>query len=66
MRRGRPELGLIPAEFHVGSEGAEVKSGLDHSLWSLLVMDGLLQSHNVPLLSLDLLQDLQTEHENMW
>lgn len=66
MRQGLPELGLIPAELHVGSEGAEVKSGLNHSPRSLLVMDGLLQSHDVPLLSLDLLQDLQTEHGNMW
>lgn len=57
-RRGVPELGLISAELHVGPEGAEVQSGLSYSQWGLFVVDGLLQSHNVPLLVPDLLQNL--------
>lgn len=60
MRQAVPELGSISAELHVRSEGAEVKSGLNDSQWSLFVVDGLLQSHNVPLLGPDLLQNLHT------
>ncbi len=57
-----PELGFISAELHVGSEGAEVKSGLSYSQWSLFVVDGLLESHNVPLLDPNVLQDLHTQY----
>lgn len=60
MRQAVPELGSISAELHVRSEGAEVKSGLNDSQWSLFVVDGLLQSHNVPILGPDLLQNLHT------
>lgn len=62
MRQGVPELGSISAELHVRSEGAEVKSGLNDSQRSLFVVDGLIQSHNVPLLGPDLLQNLHTHN----
>lgn len=61
-----PELGPVPAELHVGSEGAQVKSGLSYSQWSLFVVDSLLNSHDALLLSHDLLQDLRTQsHGNI-
>lgn len=53
-----PELGRVPAELHVGSEGAKVKPGLGHSQRSLFVVDGLLQSHHVFLQGSNLLQSL--------
>lgn len=56
-----PELGLIPAEFHGWSERAQIKSGLNHSQWCLFVVDGLLESFNVPLLTPNLLQYLQEQ-----
>lgn len=65
MRQAVPELGLVSAELHVGSEGAQVKSGLSDSQWSLFVVDGLLESYNVPLLSRNLLQDLHTPSINI-
>lgn len=65
MRLVVPELGLVSAELHVGSEGAQVKSRLSDSQWSLFVVDGLLESHDVPLLSPNLLQDLHTPSINI-
>lgn len=55
-----PELGVVPAELHVGPVGALVQTGLGHLERLLLVRDGLLQRRDVALLVRDLPQRLHT------